>query len=76
METVQQNGRFTIFSNKFPSNIYSILFESCRNIEIQLYMLQYRNTDIMLKYRNTAIMLKYRNTAIMLKDRNTALMLK
>ena len=26
METVQQNGRFTLFSNKFPSNIYSILF--------------------------------------------------
>ena len=25
METVQQNGRFTIFSSKFPSNIYSIL---------------------------------------------------
>ena len=27
METVQQNGRFTLFSSKFPSNIYSILFE-------------------------------------------------
>ena len=26
METVQQNGRFTLFSSKFPSNIYSILF--------------------------------------------------
>ena len=25
METVQQNGRFTLFSSKFPSNIYSIL---------------------------------------------------
>ena len=24
METVQQNGRFTLFSSKFPSNIYSI----------------------------------------------------
>ena len=26
METVQQNGRFTLFSSKFHSNIYSILF--------------------------------------------------
>ena len=26
METVQQNGRFTLFSSKFPSKIYSILF--------------------------------------------------
>ena len=26
METVQQNGRLTLFSSKFPSNIYSILF--------------------------------------------------
>jgi len=26
LETVQQNGRFTLFSSKFPSNIYSILY--------------------------------------------------
>ena len=26
METEQQNGRFTLFSTKFHSNIYSILF--------------------------------------------------
>ena len=26
METVQQNGPFTLFSSKFHSNIYSILF--------------------------------------------------
>ena len=26
METVQQNGRFTLFSSKFSSNIYSILY--------------------------------------------------
>ena len=25
METVQQNGRFTLFSSEFHSNIYSIL---------------------------------------------------
>ena len=25
-KTVQQNGRFTLFSSKFHSNIYSILF--------------------------------------------------
>ena len=29
METVQQNGRFTLFSSKFPSSIYSILFAYC-----------------------------------------------
>ena len=28
MKTVQQNVRFTPFSCKFPSNIYSILFVS------------------------------------------------
>ena len=27
METVQQNGRFTLFSSKFHFNIYSILFD-------------------------------------------------
>jgi len=26
METVEQNGCFTLFSSKFPSNIYSIFF--------------------------------------------------
>ena len=26
MESVQQNGRFTLFSSKFHSNIYSILY--------------------------------------------------
>ena len=31
METVQQNGRFTLFSSKFPSNIYSILFVHFNN---------------------------------------------
>ena len=27
-ETIQQNGRFTLFSSKFHCNIYSILFAS------------------------------------------------
>ena len=31
METVQQNGRFTFFSSKFPSNIYSTLFDLTTN---------------------------------------------
>ena len=31
METVQQNSRFTLFSSKFHSNIYSILFGSDHN---------------------------------------------
>ena len=26
METVQQNGRFTLFSSNFHSNVYSILY--------------------------------------------------
>ena len=30
METVQQNGRFILFSSKFPSNIYSILYDCVR----------------------------------------------
>ena len=33
METVQQNGRFTLFSIKFPSNIYFILFGHVRCTE-------------------------------------------
>jgi len=32
METVQQNDRFKLFSSKFPSNIYSILFVKNPNI--------------------------------------------
>ena len=39
METVQQNGRFTLFSSKFPSNIYSILYgftpSGCKDIGIK-----------------------------------------
>jgi len=38
METVQQNGRFTLFSSKFHSNIYSILFvcsTSCQNNSVK-----------------------------------------
>ena len=44
METVQQNGRFTHFSSKFPSNIYSILYgyRGYRNTEKQ----RYRDTEI------------------------------
>ena len=36
METVQKNGRCTLFSSKFHSNIYSILFGFIRkdNVEI------------------------------------------
>ena len=30
METVQQNGRLTLFSNKFNSKIYSIIFGTNR----------------------------------------------
>ena len=29
METVQQNGHFTLFSSKFPSNVYSIHYGIC-----------------------------------------------
>ena len=40
METVQQNGRFTLFSSKFPSNIYSILYGFERRICAQTQDLQ------------------------------------
>ena len=33
METVQKNGRFTLFFSKFPSNIYSIRFGHNAEIE-------------------------------------------
>ena len=32
METVQQNGRFTLFSSKFPSNIFYSLWLTCHMI--------------------------------------------
>ena len=35
MDTVQQNGRFTLFSSKFPSNIYSILFDQITQFRIR-----------------------------------------
>jgi len=45
METVQQNGRFTLFSSKFPSNKYSILYarnpgntEAGKNSVFDLFM--------------------------------------
>ena len=42
METVQQNGRFTLFSSKFHSSIYSIFFgiksnKNCSTIKGNLY---------------------------------------
>ena len=42
METVQQNGRFTLFSSKFPSNIYSILYGHTTPFCIVLYHAVYR----------------------------------
>ena len=40
METVQQNGRFTLFSSKFHSNIYSILFAANSKIIAAVQALQ------------------------------------
>ena len=42
METVQQNGRFTLFSSKFHSNIYSILFDQTMNLKHFLCSINYR----------------------------------
>ena len=53
METVQQNGRFTLFSIKFPSNIYSILF-GCKDINIYLLNKNCLNIEYLcqfLRYR-------------------------
>jgi len=38
IETVQQNGRFTLFSSKFPSNIYSILYDYTLAIVVIRYL--------------------------------------
>ena len=35
METVQQNGRFTLFSSEFHSNKYSILFGQEARVEAE-----------------------------------------
>jgi len=45
METVQQNGRFTLFSSKFPSNVYSILYDP-RSLYIHISSLQQILTQI------------------------------
>ena len=47
METVQQNGRFTLISSKFLSNIFSILFGSSPTV---LYLQNVSN--ILLKNKN------------------------
>ena len=47
METVQQNGRFTFFSSKFPSNIYSILFG-----QMSVYQLSYCLQSLLLLFRS------------------------
>ena len=41
METVQQNGRFKLFSSKFPSNLFSLAFNKHFRIkkDIRLYCL-------------------------------------
>jgi len=41
METVQQNGRFTLFSCKFPSNIYSILYDKIPSLIFQKSLRRY-----------------------------------
>jgi len=46
METVQQNGRFTLFSSKFHSNIYSILFVELFSLFLPLFYLYPINIKI------------------------------
>ena len=54
METVQQNGRFTLFSNKFPSNIYSILFGG--SFMIMMYEENTMATDICVSINQIYLM--------------------
>ena len=50
METVQQNGRFTLFSSKFhSSNIYSILFVLDWSIKWTISLI---SSDLPCKYYN------------------------
>ena len=54
-ETVQQNGRFTRFSSKFHSNIYSILFGSnplCLVLRARLVQVVVLKTQIKSKIGN------------------------
>ena len=49
METVQQNGRFILFSSKFHSNIYFILF----GLGIRRFLtFQTLNAGDSVRYRN------------------------
>ena len=50
METVQQNGRFTLFSSKFhSSNIYSILFVLDWSIKWTISLI---SSDLLCKFYN------------------------
>jgi len=50
METAQQNGRLTLFSSKFPSNIYSILFgfnaRKVISIENRIYREEFKRKKV------------------------------
>ena len=52
METVQQNGRFTLFSSKFPSNIYSILF-AWNTAKLSVYRGQVENYHLFNNFKYT-----------------------
>ena len=45
METVQQNGSFSLFSSKFHSNIYSILYEYSSKVRLTANEKNYRNSE-------------------------------
>ena len=57
-ETVQQNGRFTLFSSKFHSNIYSVLFDTdtsynvLKNNITVYYRLHKVHSSIEIRYHN------------------------
>ena len=63
METVQQNGCFTLFSSKFPFNIYSFLCgysSTTKEIQLQLISTTTWDTEILvvqngMRYKDTDI---------------------
>ena len=64
METVQQNGRFTLFSSKFPSNIYSVLYGYISTHNIRNFKTPEANICKDVDHSNQILTLFYKNKSL------------
>ena len=62
METVQQNGRFTLFSSKLPSTLYSILYGNMGSY--RKYLFYELHCEIIENIKSLSYMGNYREYSI------------